>query len=62
MKGPWELLHLCTGGEIFIQVARLRDVSRPRHSGNLEYYPAAFESDADAQKVVDQLNALKKED
>ncbi len=61
MKGPWEILHQYAGGECFIQVARLRDTEQPRHSGNLEYFQAVFASDEDAQEIIDQLNAAKKD-
>lgn len=56
MEGKWKVIHTYACGTTIIQVARMRDVNEVMHSGNLESYPHAFETDEEAQKIADQLN------
>ncbi len=56
----WRIAHQGAGGEIYIRVYRLRDISKPDHSGNREYLRAIFETDEEAQKVVDEMNSYSR--
>lgn len=53
MKGKWKVIFNPTVGYI---VARLRDTSRPMHSGNLEYYGEYSDSRKELERVANELN------
>ena len=56
MKSEWKISHCHTCGETFIQVYRLRDVNGVDHQGNREYLSKIFDTDEEAQAVVDIMN------
>ncbi len=49
MKGIWKVIYNPTVG---YTVARLRDTSRPMHSGNVEY----CDNREELERVADELN------
>ncbi len=57
----WRIAHQAAGGEIYIRVYRLRDINTIDHSGNREYLRQIFETDEEAQKVVDEMNSYRKD-
>ena len=63
-KNPseWRIAHQHAGGEKYIRVYRLRDISKPDHSGNREYLRDIYETDEEAQKVVDEMNSYMKKE
>ena len=56
----WMVTHQYAGEEQFIRVFRLRDRTATDHSGNREYVDAFFQSDAEAEKAADGLNAVER--
>ena len=54
MKGKWKVLKNPMAGYI---ASRIRDTSKPMHSGNLEYYGEYSDSEDEIKAVVDGLNA-----
>lgn len=55
--GKWRIMHQGAGGDIYTRIYRLRDKDAVMHSGNIEFYGGIYDSDEEAQKIVDQLNA-----
>ena len=55
--GKWKIMHQGCGGETYTRVYRLRDKNAVMHSGNIEFYGGIYDSDEEAQKIVDQLNS-----
>ena len=51
----WEVLSVYAGGERFYQVARVRDGSAPRHTGNFEF-AGVFDAREDAAAKAAELN------
>lgn len=57
----WRITHQYAGGEKYIRVYRMRDKDGIDHSGNREYLRDIYETDEEAQKVVDEMNSYGKE-
>ena len=53
MKGIWKVILNPMAGYI---VARVRDTSKPMHSGNLEYYGEYSDNREELERVADELN------
>ena len=58
MKGKWKVIRNPMIGYI---VARVRDVEKAVHSGNLEYYGEYSDSREEKQRLADKLNAMEVE-
>lgn len=58
----WRIAHQSTGEKILIRVYRLRDINGVDHSGNREYLRDIYQTDEEAQKVVDEMNSYKSGD
>ena len=54
--GKWKVLHQVAGGDTFIRVARVKDEDKVVHTGNLEFQPEIFATDAEAEARVAELN------
>lgn len=52
-RGLWKVMKNPCGGYI---VARVKDVSKTVHGGNLEYYGDYGENKAEKQAIADKLN------
>lgn len=57
MTGKWKVVHNPMAGYI---VARVRDIEKTVHSGNLEYYGEYSDDKAERQAVADELNKEEK--
>ena len=53
MKGKWKVIRNPMAGYI---VARVRDVEKAVHSGNLEYYGEYSDNRDERQAIADELN------
>ena len=53
MKGKWFVMHNPIAGYI---VARVLDIRKVVHSGNLEYYGSYTPDEEACQKIADELN------
>ncbi len=53
MKSEWKVMHNPMAGYI---VARVRDIEKTVHSGNLEYYGDYSDSRAEKQALAEELN------
>lgn len=54
--GKWKVFHQVAGLETFIRVARVKDENKVVHTGNLEFQPEIFATDAEAEARVVELN------
>ena len=59
MKGKWKVIRNPMIGYI---VARVRDVEKAVHSGNLEYHGEYSDSREEKQRLADELNAMEVEE
>lgn len=57
MKGPWSVIASPVGGTKLYGVARLRNRTEVKHSGNLEFHPCGYLEDRkEAEAIAEQLN------
>lgn len=57
MTGKWKVIHNPMAGYI---VARVRDIEKTVHSGNLEYYGDYSDDKDEKQTIADELNEEEK--
>ena len=57
MKGKWKVVYNPMTGYI---VARVRDIEKAVHDGNLEYYGDFSDSKDELQAIADELNKEEK--
>lgn len=53
MKGIWKVIRNPMAGYI---VARVRDTSKPMHSGNIEYHGKYSDNREELERIADELN------
>lgn len=56
MKSKWKITHNYILGRAVFQVYRIRDINEVDHAGNREIWPKIFETEEEAQALVDKLN------
>ncbi|EHG21756.1 hypothetical protein HMPREF9334_00459 [Selenomonas infelix ATCC 43532] len=61
MKSEWKISSMYLGGKKVYQVYRIKDMRVVDHSGNREYAGRWYKDKADAQAVVDEMNAKEGE-
>ena len=61
MKSEWKISSMYLGGKKVYQVYRIKDTNAVDHSGNREYAGKWYKDKADAQAVVDEMNAKEGE-
>ena len=55
----WTITSQFICGKMMYAVCRVKDVSKPVHSGNLEFATGYIESKAEAEKIANNLNGGK---
>ena len=62
MRSKWFVSSNPIAGVMMYQAQRIKDTSAVDHSGNREYAGDFYEDKADAQAVVDEMNAKEAHD
>lgn len=61
MKSDWFVSSNSIAGVMMYQAQRIKDTNAVDHSGNREYAGRWYKDKADAQAVVDEMNAKEGE-
>jgi len=62
MKSKWKVTSNPIGDKLMYAVYRIRDTSKPVHSGNMELATGYMGDRAEAEAIADKLNAEEEEE